>query len=79
MRKTKRKQRQKNKAFKELVAQERDNKEEVSNPPPKRKKKSLTVKLPLRWKVSRAPPSTDNGLETSGSTDEDELPKAAEF
>ena len=41
VRKTKRKQRQKNKAFKELVAQERDNRE-VSNPPPKRKNKSLT-------------------------------------
>ena len=52
VRKTKRKQRQKNKTFKELVAQERDNKEEVSNSPPKRKKKSLTVKLPLRRKVS---------------------------
>ena len=54
--------------------------EEISNPPPKRKKKSLTVKLPLRRKVSRAPPPTDNGLETSsGSTDEDEIPEAAEF
>ena len=42
VRKTKREQRQKNKAFKELVAQERDNRE-VSNPPPKRKNKSLTV------------------------------------
>ena len=76
--KQKQKPRRKSKTFKDLVRQEHDSEEEASNQPTK-KRKSLTVKLPLRRKVPRAPPQTNKGLETSsGSEDEGEIPEPAD-